>query len=68
MGAVGFIGISQGIRASIGAMQDQVRVNTQLEAVLKSTNNAVGLSSEAIQKMASDLQGLTTFQDDTIQA
>lgn len=49
-------------------MNDQVRVNTQLEAVLKSTNNAVGLSSESIKKMASNLQGLTTFQDDAIQA
>jgi len=68
VGAVGAISIVSGIKASIQAMNDQVRVNTQLEAVLKSTNNAVGLSSQAIQDMASKLQWLTTFQDDTIQA
>lgn len=56
------------IKASIQAMNDQVRVNTQLEAVLKSTWNAVWLTSETIQKMASDLQWMTTIQDDAIQA
>ncbi len=65
--AIGAISITQGIQASIQAMNDQVRVNTQLESVLKSTNNAVWLSSQAIQDMASNLQSLTTMSDDTIQ-
>lgn len=41
VGAIGAISITQGIKSSIQAMNDQVRVNTQLEAVLRSTNNAV---------------------------
>lgn len=38
----------------------------QLNAALKSTQNAAGLTSEELQNMAAQLQGVTTYGDETI--
>jgi hypothetical protein len=40
----------------------------ELEAVLKATGGAAGLTSEELQAMAGELQSITTFSDETIMA
>lgn len=47
------------------AMDSQNAV-ADLEATLKSTGNAVGLTSQQLQDMASELQNVTKFSDETI--
>lgn len=65
-----------GLRAAIGAMRflagsaklfDQQAVAVaKLDQVLRSTGNAVGLTSRRIQIMASELQAMTRFADEAI--
>lgn len=45
---------------------DQIRVETQLDAVLKSTKNSAWLTADEIKNMASELQNVTTIWDETI--
>ena len=45
---------------------EQIRVEKQLETVLKSTNEAAGLNADELKRMASELQAVTTFGDETI--
>lgn len=52
---------------SINAARDQIAVDKQLEAVLKSTSNAVGLTADEIRDMASALSEVTNYGDDAIQ-
>lgn len=42
------------------------RVSTQLDAVLKSTRGAAGLTAVEIKKMASEMQMLTTYGDEEV--
>ena len=42
------------------------RVSTQLDAVLKSTKSAAGLTAVEIKNMASEMQMLTTFGDEEV--
>lgn len=65
--------ISQGIGAftgflkdSIGAAQEAARVDAQLEAVLKSTGHAAGLTANELKGMAKELQNLTNFDDEAV--
>ena len=52
--------------ASIKAFDEQQKAIAQVEAGLKSTGNAVGFTSEKLQKMAADLQTKTLFGDEEI--
>lgn len=52
---------------SINAARDQIAVDKQLEAVLKSTGGAVGMTADEIRDMASALSQVTNFGDDAIQ-
>jgi hypothetical protein len=52
--------------ASVLAFDQSAQAIAQVEAALKSTGGAVGYNSEQLQKMASDLQSVTTFDDDEI--
>ena len=51
---------------SLKAFDEQQKAIAQVEAGLKSTQGQVGLTSEALQKMASDLQSKTLFGDEQI--
>jgi len=59
-------GIAIGIKKLIGLSEKQVRAETRLNQVLKSTKNAAGLSAEEIKKMAASLQQVTTYGDEAI--
>jgi SLT domain-containing protein len=50
----------------IKAAQEQVRVETQLDAVLKSTGEAAGLNAEQLKDMAAEMQSMTTFGDEAV--
>lgn len=63
MGSLIAVGIS-----SIKAFDDQDKAIKQLEAVLKSTGNAAGLTKEELLDMASSFQKTTTFADETVTA
>jgi hypothetical protein len=52
--------------ASVKAFDEQAKAVAQVEAGLKSTGSAVGLTSKELQKMASDLQAKTIFGDEEI--
>ena len=52
--------------APIKAAQEQVRVETQLDAVLKSTGMAAGLNAEQLKDMAEEMQSMTTFGDEAV--
>lgn len=58
--------ISLAIGKSIGEAREAQVVNAQLEAVLKSTGGAVGLTSDQIKNYASELQRTTGIADDVI--
>lgn len=51
---------------SIDAAKESRAVNAQLEAVLKSTGGAAGLSAKEIQGMAGKLERLSVFEDEAI--
>lgn len=51
---------------AINAAREQIRVENQLAAVLKSTGGAAGLSAEEIKNHASALQKMTNFGDEAI--
>lgn len=50
----------------IGAASDAEQGQAQLNAVLKSTQGAAGLTADEINNMASHLQDVTRFEDDTV--
>ena len=52
--------------ASVLAYDESAKALAQVEAGLKSTGGKVGYNSEQLQKFASELQAVTTFDDDTI--
>jgi phage-related protein len=56
----GFIG------DSIGAIKESIAVNAQLDAVLKSTGGAVGLTADQIRDMASAYEKSSKFEDEAI--
>lgn len=72
-GMAAFQGIMASMRGFIGAIKDvtekamiQEAVITQLEARLKSTKGAAGLTKDELLKMASGLQAVTTYGDETV--
>lgn len=63
--ALGVAAVIRGIVANTIESENAIR---QLEARIKSTGAAAGLSSEQLQSLASELQKITTFGDDAILA
>lgn len=53
-------------KQSAAAFIQSEKASAQLNAVLKSTKNAAGLSATEIKNMAASLQRTTTFEDDAI--
>lgn len=51
---------------SIVAFSESQNVLTQLDAVLKSTGGAAGITAEEAQKLARSLESVTTFSDEAI--
>jgi len=67
LGAIlGAAGIGLAMKSVISATIEQERVIAQLESALKSTGGKAGKTSEELQKLASSLQDVTTFGDETI--
>ena len=54
--------------ASLKAFDEQQKAIAQVEAGLKSTENAAGFTSKELQKMAADLQKTSLFGDEQILA
>lgn len=52
------------MKASIELAKEQIRVEKQLDTVLRSTGGAAGLSADEIKTMASSLQDVTNFGDE----
>jgi hypothetical protein len=67
-GIVAALGIAKAFKSIISATIEQEAALAQLDAAVKSTGGAAGLTSKELQKMASEMQGLTTFGDETVMA
>jgi len=65
-GLIGGAAVIAGFKKVISITNKQIKVETQLNAVLKSTQHAAGLTAEEVKKMAAELQKVTTFGDETI--
>jgi hypothetical protein len=61
-----FRDVSAGLKYIIDETVRSQKVHSQLEAVLKSTGHAAGITSEEIIKMADELKGLTAIDEDVI--
>jgi hypothetical protein len=61
---------AQSVISSVGGMvtafNEQARAETQLNAVLLSTGGVAGVTAEAAKSLASELQGLTRYEDDAV--
>lgn len=68
VGAVtgGLSAIGSQLSDTIGLAKVQIEAEKQLNAVLESTGHAAGLSADQIKEMASSLQGVTNFGDESI--
>lgn len=55
-----------GLVASVGAAAEAEKGMAQLEAVIKSTGGKAGVTAEAALDLASSLQKVTMFEDDTV--
>ncbi len=64
LSAASSIGAALALRGSISLAQTQIQAEKKLEAVLKATGNAAGLTAGQIKAYASELQGLTNFGDE----
>lgn len=65
-GVAGALAIGATFRAVISATVEQERVTRQLEAALEATGGAAGLARDELLSMASELQKVTTFGDETV--
>lgn len=54
-------------RESIDLAREQAKVDAQLAAVLQSTGHAAGMTSFELKAMATQLQSVTNFGDETVQ-
>lgn len=59
-------GLAGGAIASVKAFAEAEKGTKQLEAVLKSTNNAVGITKDALLGMAGELAFTAGVEDDTV--
>lgn len=60
------VAVAASLAKVMQAADASVRAENQLNAVLKSTHHAAGLTSEQIKNMASSLQQATLYEDDAI--
>lgn len=58
--------LGQAAAVPIKAAIEQERVEKQLQAVLKSTEHAAGLTARQLRNMADELQSVTTFGDEAV--
>lgn len=58
--------IAGALGVAVKAASEQQNAQAQLEAAIKSTGGTAGLTSEELQKMASELQNVTTFGDEVV--
>ena len=68
----GFVGMGTAITGALGFMiastAEAEKTTAQLEAVLKSTGGAAGLTVGELNTMASSLQNMTTYGDESIRS
>lgn len=62
----GFVALAGGIALSTKAAMDAEQTEAQLNAVLKSTKGAAGMSKDAVMGLADALSRVTPFEDDVI--
>lgn len=62
----GFDFLKNSVFDCVEAFQESQNTLTQLDAVLKSTNNAVGLSKDALVDLSAQLQNTTTYSDEAV--
>lgn len=62
----GLAALGAGLAYSINAAGEAEQISAQLNATLKSTGGAAGLTRAALDDMAASLQSLTTYDDDAI--
>jgi len=60
------IGLVSGIKSFVGAAAEAEKAQAQLNAVLRSTKGAAGISVEALNSMAQAFQKTTTFSDEAV--
>lgn len=63
-GAMTGLGLGLSLGSVVKAAGDAERETRKLDAVLKSTGNAAGFTTEELKKFAADLQAITVFEDD----
>src|SRR3989344_5210862 len=63
--AVGAAGFAAGYKA-VEAAKESIKMEEQLGAVLESTGGIAGMSAEAVQKLATEMQRLTNFDDEAV--
>lgn len=68
--AFGAVGVAAGafLDQSIKVAEEEQNANANLEQTIKSTGDAVGLTSEQLEEFAGSEQRATTFSKDTIEA
>jgi hypothetical protein len=62
----GLAAMGAGLVASISAAAEAEQVQAQLNAVLKATSGAAGVTADAANELAASLAQMTTFEDDLI--
>jgi hypothetical protein len=62
----GFMAVTGFVKDSTKAYIDSEKAAAQLNAVLKSTGGAAGISAKEVTALASKYQELTTFEDDAV--
>lgn len=65
-GFLGFYAAGKGLRAAFAELSEQVKVQAQTEAALKSTGAAAGVSAEQIDELSTSLMNLTGIDDEVI--
>lgn len=63
-----YLFVKNGIIDSLRAWGEQEKAMKQTEAVLASTNHAIGMSAKEIGDLATELQNVTPFADEVIQS
>jgi chromosome segregation ATPase len=62
----GLQALRRAVSESVDAFQRQEQAVARLDGVLRATGEAAGFNSDELQRMASRLQGVTTFGDEAI--
>ena len=63
-----YLFVKKGIMDSLKAWEEQEAVMKQTEAVLQSTNYAIGMSAKEIGDLATEMQNVTPFADEVVQS